>query len=187
MCQDLGIIVSWEKSNLVPSQRVVYLGAVLDSFFQGFSLPAESRAAYVDRLRISVRRVASVILARASGSHVFSDSSCSRQSPPHAVSPAFAPSLVGSGSDSTLVRWDVSCLRDLEWWLVQSRLKLGISLSQVSAGLYFWSDVGWRAHLTDEVVSGLWSPEESTSPSMPGISWHWRGVCSSFVICLDPQ
>ena len=66
--------------------------------FQGFSLPAESREVYVNRQRISVfRHAASVIVASASGSLVFSDSSCSRELPLHAVSPASAPSLVGSG------------------------------------------------------------------------------------------
>ena len=39
-----------------------------------------------------------------------------------------------------------------------------MSLSQVSPNLDFWpdaSDVGWRAHLGDPVVSGLWSPQEA--------------------------
>ena len=31
LCQDLGIVINWEKSNLIPSQRVVYLGVILDS------------------------------------------------------------------------------------------------------------------------------------------------------------
>ena len=31
LCHDLGIVVNWEKSNLVPSLRVVYLGVILDS------------------------------------------------------------------------------------------------------------------------------------------------------------
>ena len=45
---------------------------------------------------------------------------------------------------------------------MQSRLESGISLAPVSPDLDFWSDasnVGWGAHLADEVTSGLWSPE----------------------------
>ena len=52
----------------------------------------------------------------------------------------------------------------LEWWLDRSRSEKGISLSQVSPDLEFWSDasdVGWGAHLGDSVVSGLWSPQEA--------------------------
>ena len=66
--------------------------------------------------------------------------------------------------DSTLVWWDFSCRRDLEWWLVQLRLESGISLAQISPDLNFrsdTSDVGWGAHLADEVASGLWSVEEA--------------------------
>ena len=40
----------------------------------------------------------------------------------------------------------------------------GVSLDQVSPNLDFWSDaldVGWGAHLGDEVVSGRWSPEDA--------------------------
>ena len=47
---------------------------------------------------------------------------------------------------------------------MQSRLESGISLAQVSPDLDFWSDasdVGWGAHLEDEVALGLWSPEEA--------------------------
>ena len=39
-----------------------------------------------------------------------------------------------------------------------------MSLSQVSPNLDFWSnasDVGWGAHLGDNVVSGLWSPQDA--------------------------
>ena len=55
LCQELGIVVNWEKSNLLPAQRVVYLGVIIDShFFQGFSLSSESREAVLNHRRISV-------------------------------------------------------------------------------------------------------------------------------------
>ena len=31
LCHSLGIVVNWEKSQLIPSQRMVYLGVLLDS------------------------------------------------------------------------------------------------------------------------------------------------------------
>ena len=62
--------------------------------------------------------------------------------PPHAGSPASAPSLV-------------YCLQS-GMGLVQSRLELGISLApRFFPDHDFWSDetdVSWRAHLLDEVV-----------------------------------
>ena len=48
----------------------------------------------------------------------------------------------------------------------RERLERGISLEQVSPQLDLWSDasdVGWGAHLGEQVVSGLWSPEERLS------------------------
>ena len=65
--------------------------------------------------------------------------------------------------DSTLILWTPSCRLDFLWWLDEPRLRQGVSLAQVSPDLDFWSDasdVGWGAHLAQEVVSGLWSPEE---------------------------
>ena len=66
--------------------------------------------------------------------------------------------------DSVLVSWDSDCLSDLGWWLNRFCLERGVSLSQVSPNLDFWSDasdVGWGAHLGDSVVSGRWSPQEN--------------------------
>ena len=64
------------------------------------------------------------------------------------------------------MRWSPAIRQDLLWWLDRERLELGISLEQVSPQLDLWSDasdVGWGAHLGEEVVSGLWSPEECLS------------------------
>ena len=76
LCHSLGIVVNWEKSQLVPTQLLVYLGVLLDSYlFQGFSCPKESREASLNWRRILIlRRAASVILARALRSAVFNDS-----------------------------------------------------------------------------------------------------------------
>ena len=65
------------------------------------------------------------------------------------------------------VAWSPDCLRDLRWWLHRDRLSLGVSLRQVSPDLDFWSDasdVGWGAHLSSQVVSGLWDRSEALLP-----------------------
>ena len=69
LCHDLEIIVNKNNSNLVPSQRVLYLGTVIDSYdFQGFSCPAESRKANIDQRRIPILQAAAcVILADSVG------------------------------------------------------------------------------------------------------------------------
>ena len=64
---------------------------------------------------------------------------------------------------AVLVSWTPDICQDLEWWLDRERLELGVALDQVSPQLDLWSDasdVGWGAHLGEEVTSGLWAPEE---------------------------
>ena len=64
---------------------------------------------------------------------------------------------------TVLVSWTPEIRRDLEWWLDHERLELGVALDQVSPRLDLWSDasdMGWGAHLGEEVTSSLWSPEE---------------------------
>ena len=64
---------------------------------------------------------------------------------------------------TVLVAWTPEIRRDLDWWLDRERLELGVALDQVSPQLDLWSDasdVGWGAHLGEEVTSGLWAPEE---------------------------
>ena len=65
---------------------------------------------------------------------------------------------------SRVTRWTPGGRRDLEWWLVCSRLEEGVSLAQVSLQLDLWSnnsDVGWGAHRGEDVTFGLWSLEEA--------------------------
>ena len=64
---------------------------------------------------------------------------------------------------TALVSWTPEIRSDLEWWLDHERLVLGVALDQVSPQLDLWSDasdVGWGAHLAEEVVSGHWASEE---------------------------
>ena len=64
--------------------------------------------------------------------------------------------------DSFRVSWLNDCLQDLLWWMDPKCLLCGMSLSQLSPVLDFWSDasdVSWGAHLGPKVVSGLWSQE----------------------------
>ena len=64
---------------------------------------------------------------------------------------------------SILVRWTPEIRCDLEWWLDRECLELGISLDQVSPQQDLWtdaSDMGWGAHLGEDVTSGRWSPDE---------------------------
>ena len=166
LCRDLGIVVNWEKSHLVPSQRVEYLGVLFDSVTFRAS-PAQKRvlkllsigeeflscerqpaSAWLELLGV----LASLIQLIPGGGF-----GCS-------LSTQFCLNRSWDFSDqSLLIRWNTDAQVDLQWWLDQSLLESGISLNQISPQLELWSDasdVGWGAHLGGELTSGLWSLSE---------------------------
>ena len=118
--------------------------------FQGFSLPAESREAMLNRRRISVLLYSTCLFVWRRLLGVLS---------------SLTPLILGGRlwirplqlrlhrlwvekDDSTVIPWVPVCRQDLEWWLVPGRLQAGVSLAQVNPHLDFWSDVGWGAVLT---------------------------------------
>ena len=97
LCNSLGIVVNWEKSQLVPTQKMIYLGALLDSVsFLGFSSPETSQRASLNWRRVSVlRKSACEILVRVAGGAVLSDSSHSGGTAEDVVVPVCPSSGLG--------------------------------------------------------------------------------------------
>jgi hypothetical protein len=68
LLQSLGFLVNWEKSVVIPSQVMEYLGIILDSIKMSFSLPV-MKAQEVKSLcekaleakRVSLRNIASIL------------------------------------------------------------------------------------------------------------------------------
>ena len=166
LCQDLGIVINWEKSNLLPWQRVVYLGVILDStlFRASPSQPRVEKLCLIveeflscDVQPVSLWRkllgVLSSLTAIVPGGRLRMRSLQLR-----------LHRLWDQEDDSTLIPWDRDCRLDLEWWIVPGRFQSGISLAQINPHLDFWSDasdLGWGAHLLDATASGRWSQEEA--------------------------
>ena len=165
LCHELGIVVNPQKSNLVPSQVVQYLGVVIasTSFRASPSVERISRllstaaefqscASPTATLWLSLLGVLSSLAHLVPGGRLRMRSlqlclnrSWDRQD---LEAPVFA---------------SMECLRDLQWWLHLPRLSLGVSLCQVSPDLHFWSDasdVGWGAHLDCQIASGLWDAQQ---------------------------
>ena len=116
LCQQLGIVVNWEKSHLIPSQRVEYLGVLFDSDFQGFACPKESVEASLNWRRVLVlRAAASLCLAGAWGVLA----SLIQLIPGGRLrmrSLQFCLNRSWDFSDqSLLIRWNTDAQEDLEW------------------------------------------------------------------------
>ena len=166
LCNSLGIVVNWEKSPLVSTQRLCYLGVLLDSVSFRAS-PAQKR---VDKL-LSIGDVflSSVEQPAQSWLELLGVlSSLTQLIPGGRLRMRSFQFLLHQHWDrkdpDALIRWSPEVERDLRWWLNRERLELGVSLVLVSPQLDLWSDaldVSWGAHLDGQVVSGLWSPTEA--------------------------
>ena len=166
-CHELGVVINREKSHLVPSQVVQYLGVVIntqsfvaspspDRISRLLSTAGEFRssASPPARLWLSLLEMLSSLAHLVPGGRLRMRSLqlCLNRSWDHV-------------DLSVPVAWTVSCLQDLQWWLHLSRLSQGVSLCQVSPSLDFWSeasDVGWGAHLGPHVASGLWDFQQAS-------------------------
>ena len=165
LCNSLGIVVNWEKSQLVPTQRLCYLRVLLDSVSFRAS-PAQKR---VDKL-LSIGDVflSSVEQPAKSWLELLGVLSSLTQLIPggwlRMRSFQFLHRHWDRRDPDALIRWSPEIERDLLWWLDRERLELGVSLVLVSPQLDLWSDasdVGWGAHLGGQVVSGPWSQVEA--------------------------
>ena len=166
LCLELGIVVNPQKSNLVPSQVVQYLGVIIDA--QSFrASPSPER---VSRLLSTAGEFQSSASPPASLwlSLLGILSSLAHLVPGGRLRMRSLQLCLHQSWDRLDLQAPVSvtqeCLRDLQWWLHLPRLSSGVSLCQVSPDLHFWpdaSDVGWGAHLDRQVASGLWDTHQA--------------------------
>ena len=134
--------------------------------FHGFSVAGVHLQAAANCRRISVLRLASRELVALAAGHVFFAGSLGswRQTAVRSLQLCLHRSWDRQDL-SAPVPSTAECLRDLQWWLHLPRLSHGVSLCQVSPDLDFWSDasdVGWGAHLDQQVASGLWASHQAS-------------------------
>ena len=166
LCHKLGIVVNPQKSNLVPSQVVQYLGVVIN---------AETFRASPSQERIS-KLLSTAAEFRSSASPPASLwlsllgvlSSLAHLVPGGRLRMRSLQICLHRSWDrrdlSAPVSASKECLRDLQWWLHLPCLSLGVSLCQGSPDLDLWSDtsdVGWGAHLDRQIASGLWDSHQA--------------------------
>ena len=162
LCRELDIVINSAKSNLIPSQWVLSLGMIIDSFKASPSQPRVEKLLSLGEEFLSSRQQPTsswrVLLGTLSSlSHLVPGGRLLMWSLQLTLHRSW-----DQVDDSVLVQWDDWCLQDLSWWLNLVCLQEGVSLGQVSPNLDFCSDVGWGAHLGQEVASGRWSLEEAS-------------------------
>ena len=164
LCDQLGVLVNLDKSSLLPSQTIDYLGMPLHT----------SLRAFLTQTRI--QKVVSLV-----------SQFTSSPAPPLplwrsflVVMSSLTSFILGvrlrirslhlrlriagpQQSDLALISWDDSCHRDLLWWSYASHLVGGLSLELPHPRLLFTdaSDTGWGATLGADHLSGLWTQDIS--------------------------
>ena len=147
LCRRFGIVVYWGKSQVIPTQQMVYLGVILDSTAFRAS-PALKRVEKLLSLGdiflscvsqpvsswLELLGILSSMIQLVPGGHLRMGSlqlTLRRQ--------------WDQIDQSQLVEWPPVIQDDLSWWLDRDRFVLGVSLEQVSPQLELWpdaSDVG---------------------------------------------
>ena len=141
LCAELGILVNLEKSSLVPTQTIPYLGIDLNSSILR-AFPMKKR---IDGLLSLIEEFLSsewqpAELWRSLLGHL---ASMTLLVPGARLRMRSLQLVLRQNWDfldpSVLVRWDHGCQEDLLWFTT-SRLYQGISLLSFPPTLHFWSD-----------------------------------------------
>ena len=166
LCTDLGIRINFDKSHLTPSQTLTYLGMEIHSSLSKAS-PTPERilkfSTQLEEFRSSREQPASLwrsLLGRMSSLSLLVPGSRLRMRSLQLV----LKRDWDFQNDSLLVRWDSSCLEDLQWWSEESNLTPGVPLEIPRPDVHLYtdaSDQGWGATLEEAHASGLWSLAEA--------------------------
>ncbi|KAJ1214845.1 hypothetical protein NDU88_002456 [Pleurodeles waltl] len=164
---DLGFSVNEPKSHLEPSQRLLFIGAVLDTTL-GRAFPPPQRIQDIQDLVPMFRNGAVVpvlkvlrllglfasciLLVTHARWHMRALQWClRRQWSQH------------RGDLEGTVKISRDAAVDLKWWIASNNLSQGKPFQQlppVATVITDASTLGWGAHLGDLEIKGLWSPEE---------------------------
>ncbi|KAJ1085596.1 hypothetical protein NDU88_005726 [Pleurodeles waltl] len=164
---DLGFSVNVPKSHLEPSQRLLFIGAVLDTTLSR-AFPPPQRIQDIQELVPMFRNGAVVpvlkvfrllglfasciLLVTHARWHMRALQWClRRQWSQH------------KGDLEGVVKISRDAAVDLKWWIASNNLSQGKPFAQsppVATVITDASTLGWGAHLGDLEIKGLWSPEE---------------------------
>ena len=198
ICHQLGLLVNLEKSNLEPTQVILYLGMKIDSI-QTKVFPSEARILKLRRLLetfLETEAPPAITWLRVLG-HLVSLEKLVPQAKMHMraiqwhLKERWSPR---ADSRSMKIPPSAEVLLDLVWWMNQENLEVGIPLMDPTPDILMFSDAslqGWGAHLEELQVAGLWSPDEASqhinSLELKAV-WlglqHFKEILAGKVVCL---
>ena len=166
LCRTLGIVIN-EKSDLVPSQTVKYLGMTIDTEagkvfpslarVEKFVIVAESFCT----MDAPLAQLWQVVLGHlASLEWLVPLGRLRKRSLQWHLKAHWSPE---SDPPSLPVPLPQEVRQDLSWWMVRDHLLMGVRFGTPAPDLHLYSDAscsGWGAHLLDQHVSGVWSDQD---------------------------
>ena len=164
--ENLGFVINLEKSNLVPSQVVLFLGFVVDSKKMSFSLPDSkiqsirlSAQTLLNQPKVSLRKLSQFIgMCNASRTAVL-------EAPLHYRSIQNQLTSTLRSQPITQQNYDVKiCLNshsreDLTWWVKNLKTNCSRPIHPPPVDLSIMSDasdLAWGAHLESVRIQGFW-------------------------------
>ena len=169
IAERLGLLINIQKSDLIPSQKIIYLGMEIDTLL-GIVCPAPKRVTRLLEI-VQIFRDSDHLPAwewlRLIG-HLVSLEKLVPWGRMHLRSLQYHLRkhwTQDMDAKSTMVPMSNEVILDLIWWVDPSNLLAGSPLSQTQPDLQLFTDAssqGWGAHLLHLQASGLWSPVEAS-------------------------
>ena len=166
LLESLGFTVNYQKSNLIPTWQIQFLGFLVDSIVMKFFLP-EERVQGISHMcqnllqshKVTVRQL-SQLLGRmtAASPAVLSAPLRYRQ-----LQQLKIRSFRRFESFDTLVTLDQGAIQDLQWWMNHLGTGNGKNIIQPTPDLIIETDAaltGWGAVCDGVKTGGLWSTQE---------------------------
>lgn len=168
LIQNLGLIVNVQKSNMNPSQVVLYLGSVFNTR-RGLVLPSEERfqkiveeIATISEMKCVVAQKVLRLLGLMASVIDLTPFARLHMRPIQFYLLSFWRPHKDSLMQSIPVK--DTLLHHLEWWRQAENIFQGVSLQEKQPhSVTLWTDAstqGWGAHLEDHQISGVWSTRE---------------------------
>ena len=198
-CEELGLLVNLEKSEIVPLQEIVFLGDLLD-FHSGFIFPTRDRFESIQTKIDKVTRSESASL-RALQSLMGSITATEKIVPfgrfhARALQALIVHHVSRSVPQATQLTLSLQVLQDLLWWSDTDHVFRGLSMSTAIPDLQVQTDAsttGWGVSFQGAVLSGHWSPEDAKLHinvlemkavllACQRLTYHFRSKCVLFLI-----
>ena len=165
LMKQLGWLISEEKSHLIPSRQLQYIGGLFQTDRDVLRVPEDrwekivSGATWALRHPLSLRQWQALLGLLTSAQELTARGRLMLRPLQKFLIP-----IAQKGDLEAKFRLPNHLHRFLQWWTILSNVCTGVSLSVREKDLELYVDAslqGWGAHLSGQTTSGLWTQEQS--------------------------